>query len=141
MQSNLLPLLRPEAENRPEVLLSEHVVFHSPVRDYHGRADVAHILTTIGNVLDELEPQRELAADRQLVTIITAAYRDHRMNGVLHETHDPAGRVEHSTLLLRPLSALLEAITGMRAALERSPLPSTDAFSGDVGQSRSRSSS
>jgi hypothetical protein len=33
-----------------------------------------------------------------------------------------AGRVEHATLLLRPLSALCEAIGGMRMALQSSPL-------------------
>jgi hypothetical protein len=49
------------------------------------------------------------------------------MSGVLHETHDALGRVERATLLLRPLSTLLEAITAMRAALDRSPLPSTPA--------------
>lgn len=44
------------------------------------------------------------------------------------------GRVEHATLLLRPLSTLLEAITAMRAALERSPLPSRlAAGAGDGG--------
>lgn len=125
MQSKLLQLVQPEPGNRAESVLSEEVVFHSPVRDYRGRADVAHILMTIGNVLDEIEPQCELVADRQVVTIITAAHHDHRMNGVLHETYDPLERVERATLLLRPLSTLLDAITGMRAALERSPLPST----------------
>jgi hypothetical protein len=46
------------------------------------------------------------------------------MHGVLDETHDRLGRVERATLLLRPLSALLDTITAMRTAPERSPLPS-----------------
>jgi hypothetical protein len=100
-------------------------VFHSPVRDYRGRADVAHILLTIGGVLDEIEGRSELVAGRQVITIITAAHSDHEMTGVLGETHDARGRVESATLLLRPLSTLLDAITAMRAALERAPLPST----------------
>ncbi len=106
-------------------MLSEEVVFHGPTRDYRGRADVAHILMTIGTVLNEIEPHRQLVADCQVLTIITAAHKQHRMTGVLDETHDPLGRVEHATLLLRPLSTLLDAITAMREALERSPLPST----------------
>ena len=114
-----------DRENQLPGALSEDVVFHSPVRDYHGRADVAHILMTIGEVLDKIESQRELVAENHAVTIIDAAHAHHRMSGVLHETYDPLGRVERATLLLRPLSTLLDAITAMRAALERSPLPST----------------
>lgn len=125
MQSKLLSLVQHDLQDKPNHLLSEDVVFHSPVRDYQGRADVAHILITIGNVLDDIKPQRELLADRQVITIITAAYCGHGMNGVLDEACDRLGRVERATLLLRPLSTLLDAITGMRAALEQSPLPST----------------
>jgi hypothetical protein len=124
MQSKLLLLTRPDPEDRLENLLSEHVVFHSPARDYRGRADVAHILMTIGSVLDEIEARDELVAGRQVVTIVAAARGDHRMTGVLDETYDALGRVERATLLLRPLSALLDAISGMRGALERAPLPS-----------------
>lgn len=125
MQSKLIPLTSRHTENGIHNALSERIVFHSPVRDYRGRADVAHILTTIGRVLDKLEVERELAAERHVVTIITAAHADHEMTGVLHETFDKLGQVEHATLLLRPLSALLDAVTAMRAALELSPLPST----------------
>ena len=125
MQSKLLPLTPGDPENRLHNALSEHVVFHSPVRDYRGRADVAHILMSIGGVLDEIEAQRELVAERQVITIITAAHGHQRMSGVLDETYDKRGCVERATLLLRPLSTLLDAINAMRAALERSPLPST----------------
>ena len=125
MQSKILPLTQPDADNQLADTLSEQVVFHSPVRDYRGRADVAHILMTIGSVLSEIEAQRELVAERRIVTLITATHRDHRMTGVLDETFDAHGRIERATLLLRPLSALLDAITTMRTALERSPLPGT----------------
>jgi len=124
MQSRLLPLKSRDFENGLHNALSKRVVLHSPVRDYRGRADVAHILRTIGEVLDEIEFERELVAERCVVTIITATHADHRMTGVLHETYDTLGRVDQASLLLRPLSALLEAITAMRAALEQSPLPS-----------------
>ena len=125
MKSKLLPLSPRDPEHRLDTVLSQDVVFHSPVRDYRGRADVAHILTTIGDVLDRIEAERELVSERHVVTIIAATHGEHRMTGVLHETFDALGRVERATLLLRPLSTLLEAITAMRAALEGSPLPST----------------
>ncbi len=125
MRSKLLPLIQHTPEKGLHDALGEQVVFHSPVRDYHGRADVAHILMTIGGVLDEIEAEREHVAECQVVTIITAAHADQVMSGVLYEDYDALGRVAQATLLLRPLSALLEAITAMRAALERAPLPST----------------
>lgn len=125
MPSKLLPLIQPAPEKGSENVLSEHVVFHSPVRDYEGPADVTHILATIGKVLDEIEARDELVAGRQLVTLIAAAHGHRQMSGVLHETYDALGRVEQATLLLRPMSALLESIAGMRTALDRAPLPSS----------------
>lgn len=80
---------------------------------------------TIGGVLDDIEVQCEFLAERHVVTLITATHGHDRMTGVLDETHDALGRVERATLLLRPLSTLLDAIAAIRAALERSPLPST----------------
>lgn len=123
MQSKLLPLAARNPENRLRNALADQVVFHSPVRDYHGRADVAHILMTIGAVLDAIEIESQLVVDRQVVTVIRTVHAEERMSGVLSETHDSLVRVEHATLLLRPLSALLSAIAAMRTALERSPLP------------------
>lgn len=125
MPSKLLSFTQPAAQADLRDSLSDHVVFHSPVRDYHGPADVAHILTTIGEVLDRIEAQGELVDGPNVVTILSAAHAHDEMSGVLYETHDALGRVESATLLLRPLSALLEAITAMRTALEQSPLPST----------------
>jgi hypothetical protein len=84
-----------------------------------GSADVTHILSTIAKVLDQVDACRELAADREIVTIITASHRGQQMTGVLHETHDATGRIDRATLLLRPLSTLREAISHMVAALER----------------------
>lgn len=143
MQSKVIPLTQRGPENRLANELSEDVVFQSPVRDYRGRADVAHILMTIGSVLDEIEARRELVAERQVVTIISATHCERRMTGVLDETFDVLGRVELATLLLRPLSTLLDSITAMRAALERSPLPSTFAdevspWTGDRAKSPAR---
>jgi hypothetical protein len=124
MQSKLLALLQPDDQSRPQPPLSEEIIFQSPVKDYRGPADVAHILSTIGDVLDQIDVQRELTADREIVTIIIARHRGQQMNGMLHEIHDANGRVERVTLLLRPLSTLRQAIAGMVAALEQSPLPS-----------------
>jgi len=124
MRSPLVPLLQPDSRSQLRQVLSGDVVFHSPVRDYHGRTHVAHILTTIGAVMDAIDAQADFAAGNEVVTPITMRYQGRSMTGVLHETHDRLGRVESATLLLRPLSTLRNAITGMQAALDRSPLPS-----------------
>lgn len=83
MQSKLLPLLQRDAQSPSQEALSEQVVFHSPVKDYRGRTDVTHVLSTIGSVLEQINPERELTAGREIVTIITASYRGHHMTGVL----------------------------------------------------------
>lgn len=128
MQSKLLALLQPDddddEESRPQQVLSEVVVFHSPVRDYQGRADVAHILSMIGRALDQINAERELAADHKIVTPITAFHRDEQMKGVLYETHDAAGGIERAALLLGPRATFRRAIADVVAALEQSPLPS-----------------
>ena len=45
---------------------------HRPATDYYGRADVAHLLATIGGVLDEIRPDRQLVGDGETVTMISA---------------------------------------------------------------------
>ncbi len=118
MRSTIVSFLQNGRGRQLQAALSDDIVFHSPVRDYRGRTDVAHILSTIHTVLDTIDPQRELVGDRDTVTIITARYGAQRMTGVLFETSDQLGRIEHATLLLRPLGALLDAIAGMRTALQ-----------------------
>ena len=58
MESKLLPLTSRGAEPRLHDALSDPVVFHSPVRDYHGRADMIHSLMTIGGVPPKIQSRR-----------------------------------------------------------------------------------
>ncbi len=123
MHTKLLPLLKHDSARQLEGALGDEVIFHSPVRTYLGRANVAHILLTIGSVLDEIDGEREFVAGEEVVTLLTASYNNRPMTGVLLESHDQCGHVARATLLLRPLSALLNTINGMGIALKRSPLP------------------
>lgn len=123
MPTKLLPLLKHACDSQLQEALGDEVVFHSPVRTYRGRANVAHILLTIASVLDEIDGKCEFVAGEEVVTLLTASYNNRPMTGVLLESHDQRGHVTRATLLLRPLSALLNAINGMSIALERSPLP------------------
>ena len=124
MTSPVLQHLQAPASARATELLTDDVVFHSPVADYRGRADVAHLLTTIAAVLGELTPTRTLAGEDTVTTFLTASVEGHALDGVLDERRDAAGRVAEATLLLRPYAALRAGIAQMQARLEADPLPS-----------------
>jgi hypothetical protein len=104
--------------------LAADVVFHSPVASYRGRGDVAHLLATIAAVVDDVTPVRSLAEDGLRVTFFTARVVERAADGVIAETVVD-GSIAELRLMLRPLDALLAAVKGMGAALERSPLPSS----------------
>lgn len=105
-------------------LLSDDVVFHSPVADYRGRADVAHLLATIASCVTGPQPQEELTGAASTATTFAAAVGERRIDGVLVQRCADDGLLLEATLLLRPLAVLKSAIAGMRAALDADPLPS-----------------
>ncbi len=121
MTSTLLPFLTDPDPARLNVLLAEDVRFHSPVADYDGRADVAHLFTTMAGVLERVGPVRELAAGHERTTFLVGTARGRPIDGVLDEHYDDQGRVVEVTLMLRPLSALHTAVRAMATALENSP--------------------
>jgi SnoaL-like domain len=96
-------------------LLAEDVTFNSPVRSYTGRDEVVHLLTTIGGLQEELRTTRCVDAPGETVSFIETRGLD----GVLDERYDGDGRVTELTLMLRPLSELLDAVKRMGAALAR----------------------
>jgi hypothetical protein len=125
MPSKLLGPMRLGTAEPLAELLTLDVEFRSPVRNYRGRGDVAHILLLIGGVLDDLDARRELAAPDMSVTVITGSHNGQDLEGVLQESYDDRGDVTTATLLLRPLAVLPGAIAAMGRALEASPLPSS----------------
>ena len=124
MTSALLGFLRTPDPGTLGPLLSEDIRFHSPVADYRGRSDVAHLLTLIAGVLEDVEPTRELRAGSELATFLTTAVQGHHLEGVLDEHYDAHGRLVEVTLMLRPLAALRSAVRAMGIALAAAPLPS-----------------
>ncbi|MGB8945178.1 MAG: hypothetical protein WCD21_33850 [Streptomyces sp.] len=120
----------PGALDRTRLLLARDVVFHSPVADYGGRDDVAHLFAKIGQCLAGLEPLQEFTepeaggGDRQSVTTFTARIGEESAYGAFVQHVDVEGRLTEATLLLRPLSALKAAVSRMGEALSADPLPS-----------------
>jgi len=105
--------------------LATDVTFNSPVRSYHGRDDVAHLLELIGGLLADLRVTRLVDAPGETVAFVSAGAGERPLDGVLDERRDDAGQTVELTLMLRPLGALLQAIERMGKALELAPLPSS----------------
>lgn len=105
-------------------LLDENVLFHSPVADYRGRADVAHLLATIASCIAAPEPREHLVGATSTATAFVSTVADQGLDGVLVQRCTEDDLLAEATLLLRPLAALRTAISGMRDALAASPLPS-----------------
>lgn len=120
----LLDLLGPERRTDLAALLSDDVTFSSPVADYHGKADVLHLLGLIGQVLDDRAATGVSFDGVARLTSIDARVRGERVEGVLRERHDARGRLIHATLFLRPLRPLRTAVGVMAELLTQSPLPS-----------------
>lgn len=103
--------------------LATDVAFNSPIRRYSARAEVLHLLTHIGSILPGARIERTWRGPDGAATVISVLLAEGRLDGIVEELHDVAGRVREVTLMLRPHSAMMPAINRMAAALEVDPLP------------------
>jgi hypothetical protein len=87
--------------------LAEDVTFHSPVRDYHGRARVAEVLGMVTHVLGRGEIESVLEAGDETVTFFTAG----ELEGMLRVRGG-----SDVTLMARPLRVLLPAVERLQNA-------------------------
>ncbi len=94
-------------------LLSDDVVFHSPVQTYRGRDQVMLLLMAIGGILENVEVTRQLDG----VTFFAATVEEHPVDGVAVEREGEEGRVDEITLMLRPLAQLQAAVARMARVL------------------------
>lgn len=124
MPPSILARLQDPDRQALEELLSDSVRFHSPVADYEGRGDVAHLLSLIATVLEDLRLTRAIASSGSRTSFMDAVVGGRPAQGVLDERLDEFGQVVEATLMLRPLSALHAAVDAMAQALHREPLPS-----------------
>ncbi len=123
--SVILPLWQSGDSDVLPGVLAEQVTFSSPVTDYHGRANAAHVLGLIARVLEDVEQTAEWDAERETVCAFAARMHDEHLEGMLRERRDESGQVVHVTLFLRPYRTLGRAIEQMRELLVESPLPSS----------------
>ena len=103
--------------------LGEEVRFRSPYADYSGRADVAHLVGLIREVLVDVEPVHRLHEQATTISLFEARVAEEDVQGMLFERHDDAGRLVDAMLTVRPYAGLRAAMSAMRARLEAAPLP------------------
>ncbi len=102
-------------------LLSEDVVFHSPVvfAPYQGRQAVAPILHAVSRVFEDFRYVREIGspggADHVLVFRARVGDRELEGSDFLHVGTD--GLIDELTVMVRPLSAALALAEAMKAQL------------------------
>ncbi|WP_227981248.1 hypothetical protein [Nocardia spumae] len=104
-------------------VLTENATFSSPVADYRGRANAAHVLGLIATVLDSVEESARWRDERDAVFAFTARAAGSELHGMIREEHEAGGGLGHVTLYLRPYRALREAMAMMAERLRDSPLP------------------
>jgi SnoaL-like domain len=104
-------------------LLDEDVVFRSPVvfKPYRGRDQVAVVLAAVARVFEDFRYEREIgaagASDHALV--FTARVGDRELEGCDFLHTNDAGLIDELVVMVRPLSAALALVEGMKAELAR----------------------
>jgi hypothetical protein len=102
-------------------LLSERVVFHSPVafKPYEGRATVAVILRAVIEVFEDFRYVREIGApdavDHALVFRAHIGEREVEGCDFLHRGVD--GLIDEFTVMVRPLNGVTALAAAMKARL------------------------
>ena len=121
--TNLVRAMLTADRHALETELATDVAFNSPIRRYTKRAEVLHLLGLIGAILPGARIERIWSGTDGAATVISAMLDEGRLDGMVEELHDAAGRVREVSLMLRPHSAMMPAIRRMAAALEVNPLP------------------
>jgi hypothetical protein len=122
--SGVLELLQSGEPGEFESGLALDIVFCSPVAEYHGRDDVAHVLGLVSRVLSGVRPCRSWAGDGETVHAFTACVGARALEGMVRERRASSGELSRVTLFLRPYRTLGVAITQMQRLLAETPLPS-----------------
>lgn len=107
-----------------EQTFDDDIRFRSPFADYAGRADVAHLVGLIRDVLVNVEPGRQLYEQEVTISLFEARVTEEDVQGFLFEERDADGRLVDVMLTIRPYSGLRASMKAMQARMEAAPLPS-----------------
>jgi hypothetical protein len=120
----LIDALADPSSARVEETFGDEIRFRSPFADYSGRADVAHLVGLIREVLVHVEPVHRFREDSDAVSLFEARVAEEDVQGMLFEQHDHAGRLVDVMLTIRPYAGLRVAMKAMQARMDAAPLPS-----------------
>jgi hypothetical protein len=115
----LIEALRSQDGPALDGLLADDVAFHSPVADYSDREEITRLFVTIGGVVDDMRPRREIVEGAETIAFVDGEVDGRPLHGIIDVLHTDDGRVADVTLMLRPLDSLLVAVRKMGAALAR----------------------
>jgi hypothetical protein len=121
---SLIDALADSSSGGAEETFADEIRFRSPYADYSGRADVAHLVGLIRDVLVEVKPVHRLREQTATISLFEARVAEEDVQGMLFEQHDDAGRLVDATLTIRPYAGLRAAMKAMQARMEAAPLPS-----------------
>ena len=109
--------------------LAPDVTFRSPVvfKPYEGRETVAHLLSLVGQILEDFEYVDELAGEldgrQTLGLVFRARAGDKQVEGWDYLTLNDDGTIAEFAVMVRPLSAMTALTEQMGAKLAESPVP------------------
>ncbi len=105
-------------------LLREDVVFHSPVvyKPYHGREAMRRILEAVMAVFEDFRYVREIGADisagaRDHALVFEARVGDKQIEGCDFIQLDEGGAIRAFTVMVRPMSGMVELAEAMKSRL------------------------
>ena len=123
-ETRLIDALADPTSAALEETFGDDVRFRSPYADYQGRADVAHLVSLIRDVLIDIEPMHRLHDQATTISLFEARVAYDSVQGLLFEQHDDAGQLVDATLTIRPYAGLRAAMKAMQVRLAAAPLPS-----------------
>ena len=100
--------------------MADDIIFHSPVafKPFDGKAAVAGLFTALLDTFDEFEYTDELTTEGTTALIFKAKVGDKRIQGLDLMRFNDQGKVSEFTVMMRPLSALIEMGNRMAPKVE-----------------------
>ena len=100
--------------------LAPDVVFKSPVvfKPYQGRDEVAHILAAVVQVFEDFRYVEHLEGDGAATLVFKARVGERELDGLDYLRFREDGLASELTVMVRPMSAMLELAERMRSLLE-----------------------
>ena len=101
--------------------LADDIVFHSPItfKPFEGREAVGTLLGVVVRTFEDFRYTDELDADGRKALIFKARVGDKEVEGLDLLRFDDEGKIDHFTVMVRPLSAAMALAEQVGKGLEQ----------------------